>query len=148
MTGLTANSNEIGARIDSPWLLFLKGYYGSGHIIGGHMNDEDWYYPFVYDGAHPFSATATPSRSLRDSGQRYYTVDAGVDILDGPDYSLGGFAGYNHIFESYGAMTCLSIASVMCYGEPHDYKAFITETDKWDSLRIGLTGDMWLTQGL
>ena len=36
----------------------------------------------------------------------------------------------------------------MCAGEPHDYKAFITETDKWDALRIGLAGDMWLTQGL
>jgi opacity protein-like surface antigen/outer membrane protease len=146
--GLTANTNEIGARLDSPWLLFLKGYYGSGQIIGGHMNDEDWYYPFNYDNVDVRLGYSNTLSILRDSGQRYYTIDAGVDIIDGPDYRVGVFGGYNHIFESYGAMTCLSIASVMCYGEPHDYKAFITETDKWDSLRIGLAGDMWLTQGL
>jgi opacity protein-like surface antigen len=149
--GLTANSNEVGARIDSPWLVFLKGYYGAGRIIGGHMNDEDWGINSEDDPTDPDNVLMGYSNTLsilRDSGQRYYTIDGGVDILDGPDTRLGAFAGYNHIFESYGAVTCLSIASVMCYGEPHPYAAFITETDKWDSLRIGLAGDTWLMQGL
>ena len=146
--GLTANTNEVGGRVDSPWLIFLKGYYGAGSIIGGHMNDEDWAYPFNDDGTPVVLGYSNTLSILRDSGQRYYTIDGGVDVLHGPDYRLGAFAGYNHIFESYGAMTCLSIASITCYGEPHDYKAFITETDKWDSLRIGMAGDMWLTQGL
>ena len=61
--GLTANTNEIGARLDSPWLVFLKGYYGAGSIIGGHMNDEDWIYAFAQMTDRPSSATATRYRS-------------------------------------------------------------------------------------
>jgi hypothetical protein len=60
---------------------------------------------------------------------------------------VGAFAGYNHIFESYGAVSCVSIASDLCE-EPLTNLAFITETDKWDSLRVGVAANWWITHSL
>ena len=39
---LTGNSAEVFARVDTPWRVFLKGFFGAGTISSGKINDEDW----------------------------------------------------------------------------------------------------------
>lgn len=139
---LTAHTGEFFGRLDSPWHVFLKGFIGVGRITGGHMNDEDW----GLVTAAPFTAYSNTLSNLTDTNINYGTIDLGYDFLHGVGYQVGLFVGYNHIYEQYAANDCTQIASPssgICNpaitGTP-----VITETDKWDSLRVGLAAEMWL----
>jgi len=140
---LTANSGELFARLDTPWNIFLKGNIGLGRISGGKMNDEDWGLITLA----PFTGCSNTFSNLSGTRMNYATIGAGFDLLRGPGYKIGGFVGYNHIYEQYAATDCNQIASPtsgicspMIAGVP-----VITETDKWDSLRVGLATVNWLT---
>ena len=104
---MTAHSGEFFARLDSPWHVFLKGYIGLGRITGGTMNDEDW----GLTTAAPFTGYSNTSSGLSDTNMNYGTIDLGYDVLHGPGYKVGVFAGYSHIFEQYAATDCTQIAS-------------------------------------
>ncbi len=143
---LTANSGELYGRVDSPWGVFVKGFVGGGRISGGHMNDEDW----GLVTAAPFTAYSNTISGLSDTGMNYLTVDAGIDVLHGPGYKVGAFAGYNYVYEQYAATDCTQIASPtsgIC-APPIFNTPVITETDHWDSLRLGFEGIAWLTPHL
>lgn len=140
---MTAHSGEFFARLDSPWHVFLKGYIGLGRITGGSMNDEDW----GLTTAAPFTGYSNTSSGLSDTNINYGTIDLGYDVLHGRGYKVGVFAGYSHIYEQYAATDCTQIASPssgIC-APTISNTAVITETDKWDSLRVGVATDTWLT---
>lgn len=141
---LTAHSGELFARLDTPWNVFLKGFIGLGQISGGHMNDEDW----GLITAAPFTGYSNTLSNLTNTKMNYATIDAGFDFLHGPGYKVGAFVGYNHVYEQYAANDCNQIASPtagICTPAITN-TAVITETDKWNSLRVGFSTDTWLTQ--
>lgn len=142
-SGMTAHSGEIFARLDSPWHVFLKGYLGLGRITGGTMNDEDW----GLITAAPLTGYSNTLSNLSGTDMNYGAIDLGYDVLHGPGYKVGLFAGYSHIYEQYAAADCTQIASPsagICTPTISN-TAVITETDKWDSLRVGVATDTWLT---
>jgi len=142
---LTANAGELYGRVDTPWGIFVKGFGGGGDISGGHMNDEDWGL-----GGPPFTAYSNTISGLSDTSMNYLTVDAGIDVLHGRGYKVGAFAGYNYVYEQYAATDCTQIAdqaSGIC-APPIFNTPVITETDHWNSLRLGFEGIAWLAPHL
>jgi len=140
--GLTAHTGELFARLDSPWNVFVKGFIGLGRISGGQMNDEDW----GLTTAAPFTGYSNTLSNLSNTDINYGTIDLGYDVLRGPGYKVGLFVGYNHVYEQYAATDCTQIASPssgICAPSIVN-TAVITETDKWDSLRLGVATDTWL----
>src|SRR5262249_15594167 len=140
---VTANTGEFFGRVDTPWNFFVKGFIGGGRISGGHMNDEDW----------GIGANAIYSNTLSDldaSSINYATIDGGYSFLKGPGYNVGALLGYNYLYEQMAASTCTQIASPasgIC-APPIMGLPVITETDRWNSVRIGLAADVWLTNSL
>ena len=141
---MAAHSGELFARVDSPWNVFLKGFVGLGRMTGGRMNDEDW----GLTTAAPFTGYSNTLSDLSSNNLNYATIDAGFDVLHGPGYKIGAFVGYNHIYEKYAATDCNQTASPsagICTPQITN-TAVITETDKWDLLRVGLASETWLAQ--
>ncbi|MEX6506112.1 outer membrane beta-barrel protein [Jiella sp. M17.18] len=137
--GLTAHSGELYGRVDSPWNLFLKGYAGLGKIVDGHLNDEDW--------GLGYSNTRS---DLRNTNLDYATIDLGYNVLQGSGFQAGAFVGYNHVHEQYAATNCEQIAlqaSGIC-APAISNTAVITETDDWDSMRVGLSTAVAVTPRL
>ncbi len=142
---MTTHAGEIFGRIDSPWRVFLKGFVGLGQITGGQMNDEDW--GLDDNGGAPFTGYSNTSSNLDSTRMNYQTIDLGYDLLVGPGYKVGAFVGYNRVHEQYAAIDCAQIAqpaSGICSPSISN-TAVITETDTWQSLRLGVTGDVWVT---
>jgi opacity protein-like surface antigen len=149
---LVANSGEIFARIDSPYNVFLKGFAGLGGIDGGHMNDEDFVLaasaaqPDLPTKKSPIAYSNTVSNA--NSGELHYaTIDLGYDFATGQGYKLGAFAGYNIFHDQMKAYGCSQIANQLsdCATPVPVSTLGIVETDSWQSLRIGLNGDVALT---
>ncbi len=140
---VSANSGEAYGRIDTPWNIFVQGFVGAGKNDGGHMNDEDW----TIDENTPYSNTIS---QLSDAGMRYAVVDAGYDVLRGPDYRAGIFLGWAHIAEKYPSTSCLQIGFVAPGDDCATFQRlpFITETDSWGALRLGVAADVWLAPAL
>lgn len=139
---VTAHAGELFARVDSPWQIFLKGFAGLGRSTGGHMNDEDWGLVTLA----PFTAYSNTLSSLTNTNLNYATIDGGFNFLHGPAYKVGAFVGYSHVHEQYSADNCHQIASPtagICTPAISGV-AVITETDNWDSLRLGLSAETWL----
>jgi opacity protein-like surface antigen/outer membrane protease len=139
---LTANTGETFARLDTPWNVFLKGLVGLGKTTGGRMNDEDW--GLITRATTAYSNTLS---GLADTHVNYATIDLGYDFLHGPDYKVGAFVGWNHVYERYAATDCTQIASPpsgIC-SPPISGVPVITETDRWNSLRLGAATELWLT---
>ena len=141
---LTAHSGEVFARLDTPWLVFVKGYAGAGMIEGGRMNDEDW---GLTEGFPPFTGYSNTLSNLSSSNLNYQTIDVGLNLLQGPGFKIGPFVGYNRVHEQYAAIDCAQTASPssgICSVTINN-AAVITETDTWHSLRVGAAGDLWLS---
>jgi hypothetical protein len=148
--GLAANSGEGFFRVDSPFGIFVKGYFGGGSIFTGHLYDED-FPPLTV----PYSQTVSDTKGPLG----YASVDAGYTFYDGrvasafvgPAVRFGAFVGYHYWHERADAYGCSQIAgSGICAGAamlPTSIKV-ITEDDKWNALRIGVVADLWLTQVL
>lgn len=141
---LTAHAGELYARVDAPWLIFVKGFVGAGRITGGNMNDEDW----GLTTSAPFTGYSNTLSDLSSSNMNYQTVDLGFNLLNGPGYKVGPIIGYNRVHEQYAATDCTQIASPssgIC-SPTISNTPVITETDTWQSLRLGLSGDIWLAR--
>jgi outer membrane protease len=140
----TANSGELFGRIETPWKFFVKGFIGTGSIASGHQNDEDW---FAFGGVVPYSNTlADPVKG----GITYGTIDAGYDFFRDPWNKLGVFIGYNYYKEDKGAFGCTQIANPFsdCIPAVPSTVLGITENDKWQSLRLGVAGEIMVAPGL
>ncbi|WP_445488934.1 outer membrane beta-barrel protein [Rhodopseudomonas sp. RCAM05734] len=147
---LITSSGEVFARVDMPMNWFVKGFVGGGTIKNGHINDED----FGIDPTMAYTNTNSPEVNGRS---RYAVVDAGYDFLRGPAYKVGAFAGYFYYQQKLNAYGCTQIASpanpaAPCapgnpgfQSVPPTGSAILTEYDKWQALRLGIAGEMMLT---
>ena len=140
---LQTDSGELFGRIETPWNLFVKGYLGGGATIDGHMNDED--FPLNVGLAEGvYSNTLSPAVT----GEiKYGAIDAGYDFLRGAGYKVGAFAGYFHLSQEMNAFGCTAIAFINCTPNPVPTSGspVITETDRWDAVRIGVAAETMLT---
>ena len=137
-----SNSGEVFGRVDTPANIFVKGFFGAGGTSSGHQNDEDF---GIFSGTVPYSNTASEQRGSID----YATVDLGYALLRNADAKVGVFAGYNYDKDRKQAYGCSQIANRYsdCVPALPTSTLGITESDRYDSLRIGGNVDMWLGGG-
>jgi opacity protein-like surface antigen len=137
-----ANSGELYGRLETPSNLFVKGFVGGGSYASGTLNDEDW---LLFFGPPttvvPYSNTLS---SPVTGAIAYATVDAGYDFMRGPGYKLGSFIGYNYYADNKSAFGCAQIANSLsdCVPAIPNSILGITENDKWQSLRVGVAGEL------
>jgi hypothetical protein len=140
---LSIFSAEAYGRFDLNTGWFFKGLIGGGGFRKGTLKDED--FP---PGISPYSATLSV---LDDSFPFYATLDAGYNVVRGPDFRLGAFVGYNYMEELVSAQGCGQIATnpFICgfFPVPATIKV-ITQDNNWNSLRVGLDGDVDITKRL
>jgi opacity protein-like surface antigen/outer membrane protease len=136
----TANSGELFGRLETPQNIFVKGNVGVGSLLGGHLNDEDW---AIFGGTVPYSNTS----SSVGGGIDYATLDLGYDFFRGVGYKMGAFVGYNYYRENKSAFGCTQIANQLsdCVPAVDSSVLGITENDTWNSLRVGVNGDIMVT---
>ena len=136
----TANSGELFGRMEAPQNVFVKGNFGIGSILNGQLNDEDW---AIFGFTVPYSNTTSSVKGEI----AYATVDLGYDFFRGAGYKLGAFVGYNYFKENKSAYGCTQIANQMsdCVPSIGSSVLGITENDTWNSLRVGVGGDIMVT---
>jgi hypothetical protein len=112
---------------------------GGGGLWDGKLKDED-FQPAI----DPYSATL----SGQDTGSLIYgTIDAGFKLIRGPDFHVGAFAGYQLMREVTNAFGCVQIASnpfVCPAGLIPNSIQVISQTNNWNSLRVGLEASVEL----
>ncbi|MGO9396679.1 MAG: outer membrane beta-barrel protein [Xanthobacteraceae bacterium] len=141
---MQTNSGELFARIDSPWRFFVKGFVGTGATNGGPMNDEDFGIPLLGTYAAYSNTLSTVTGNIN-----YGAVDAGVNLLDAPGYKVGAFAGYFYLNQDMSAFGCQPLANINCIPNvPSTGSAIITESDRWQALRVGVAGETRLINRL
>lgn len=139
-----AGSGEVFGRVDTPSNLFVKGFVGGGTLTRGRLNDEDW---VIFNAVVPYSNTISEPLKGKIA---YATVDAGYDVFRSPAGKVGVFAGYNFYKENKDAYGCVQIAnpSSDCAPSLPNTVLGITENDTWQSLRVGVNGQIMLLPGL
>jgi hypothetical protein len=133
-------SAEAYGRFDLNTGWFLKGLIGGGGFRQGTLKDED--FP---PGIAPYSATLS---ILDDSFPLYATADVGYNVLRGPDFRVGAFVGYNYMREVVSAQGCGQIATnpfICGFFTVPDFVKVITQDNNWNSMRVGLNGEVDLT---
>ena len=80
----------------------------------------------------------------------YATLDLGYDFFRGAGYKLGAFVGYNYYKENKSAYGCTQIANQFsdCVPAIPSSVLGITEDDTWQSLRVGVNGEIMITDQL
>jgi hypothetical protein len=140
---LSIFSAEAYARFDLNTGWFLKGLVGGGGFRNGTLKDED--FP---PGISPYSATLSV---LDNSFPFYASVDVGYNVFRGPDFRVGAFVGYNYLHEVVSARGCGQVGSnpLICgiFPIPATIKV-ITQDNNWNSLRVGLNGEVDVTKRL
>ena len=142
----TANSGELFGRIESPQNIFVKGNIGVGSLLSGRLNDEDWaiYGQCCVSGAAVgYSNTVSSVQGDID----YATLNVGYDFFRGYGFKLGTFVGYNYYRENKSAYGCTQIANPLsdCAPAIPGSVLSITEDDTWQSLRLGVNGEIMIT---
>jgi hypothetical protein len=130
-------SAEAYGRFDLNTGWFLKGLIGGGGFHHGTLTDED--FP---PGISPYSATLSV---IDNSFPFYASADVGYNLIRGPDFRLGAFAGYNYLQENVSAQGCGQVATnpFICgpVAIPNQVKV-ITQNNNWNSARVGLNGEV------
>jgi len=137
--GLDAVSGEAFARVDHVSGFFAKGYLGAGGIHNGQLNDED------------FPANVAYSNTLaRASGHiGYATIDFGYNFLRAPGAKIGAFVGYNYFAQAINSYGCAQLANDSACSPPFPSSLLgLTNHDHFNSLRIGLSSEVMLTDRL
>jgi outer membrane protease len=103
------------------------------------MNDEDWL-PFGLFVPYSNTVSSVDDRIL------YGTVDAGYDLLRGPDYKVAPFVGYDIFNQNMKAFCCTQIANPFsdCVPPIPTSVLGITEKDTWQSVRLGAAADFFV----
>ena len=145
---MQSNTSEVFGRINTPWNFFVKGFAGVGVIGHGHNNDEDSFFKVNGD-----TVAYTNSFSDKVRGHLNYVVaDAGYDFMQGSSYKLGAFVGYSFLDQEMNRFNCVQIANKeggSCTAPdetptPPNVVRF-QEIDKWHAMRVGVAGEMMLT---
>lgn len=142
-SGLDALSGETFARWNHTSGVFVKGYLGIGAITKGNLQDED--FPPV---TVPYSST---NSEIRNSAIFYGAIDVGYNFLRGPGYSLGAFVGYHYYDEQLNAYGCAQTGgagSGICVPSIGTGVLAISNDGKWQSVRLGLNGQIMITDRL
>ena len=134
-----AYSGETFARIDHRSGFFVKGFIGAGGLTSGTFYDED------FPGDRAYSNTLqTSTGSLA-----YTTIDAGYSFLKTPGARVGAFVGYNFFAQHIDTFGCTQLAGDdICVPASAPNTTGLEEDDQFDSLRVGLTTDVMLTDRL
>ena len=135
-------ATEGFGRIDHVSGVFVKGVIGGVNIAHAHMHDED--FP---PGLTPYSNTRSATRHGRDI---YASADIGYTV-DGDGWRLGGFIGYAYLSQRLNAYGCTQVATNNAICGPGQVPAnqlTLSENEHWQSLRVGLSGDIKLTERL
>jgi opacity protein-like surface antigen len=139
---VTGHAAETFFRADHWSGLFLKGQLGAGSLTSGKLKDEDF---------PPFIAPSSSTDSRQRAGSlSYWNADIGYTISKGPQARFGGFAGYSRWNETLRAFGCTQTnanASV-CVPAINGHVLGITEDYQWSAWRLGLTGDLKLSDRL
>ena len=141
--GLDSNAAEVFFRAEHMSTgIFLKGLAGIGSLDQGHLTDEDF---------EPVTSPYSRTLSSQHGGDlEYFTADLGYDFWQTPEYRLGAFVGYNYYKEDVAAFGCVQQASNpgICVPSIASSVGVITQNNAWNSLRLGLSGEMNLTDRL
>ncbi len=143
-TGLSTDGAELYGRADTSFNLMAKGIIGTGSHDGGTINDEDWGLPFAV--FVPYSNTISDV----DNSIRYGIIDVGYDWWRGPGYKVTPFVGYALFRQTMDDVGCVQIANPNsdCVPPIPTSVLGLTETDKWQALRLGIAADMPLAPRL
>lgn len=139
----TGISLESFARADHISGVFAKGYVGGIDLFGSHMNDEDFPPAEV-----PYSNTISSTKNGRDF---YASADVGYSFLRGDGWKLGGFLGYHYYAQRMNAFGCNQISGGVVCAPPGNAPAnalTLSETEHWQAARVGIGGDIFLTDRL
>jgi opacity protein-like surface antigen len=138
-SNINALSGEAFGRLDHASGFFVKGYLGAGGGSSGGLNDED--FPL----SHVYSNTFSPSAQHI----AYATIDAGYTFLRAPGAKVGAFIGYNYYAQDINAYGCTQLAGdpAQCTGAFNNFPG-ITDNNKFNSVRVGLSSEMMLTDRL
>ncbi len=128
---LGAHAGETFARLENNATgLFAKGFLGSGGIVSGRLNDED--YP---PGAEPYSNTVS---AVRGGDLAYAVVDVGYDFWRDEAVRIGAFAGYSYFADTADAYGCTQVATgIYCTPTIPGSTKGLTEDAAWNALRLG-----------
>jgi hypothetical protein len=126
---------EAYGRFDLDRRWFLKGYVGGGTLRKGNLKDEDFGLPPPFN---PYSSTF----SIQENGSPIYaSVDAGFNVVWGPDFRVGLFGGFHYMNENVTAFGCTqtSFNPLICgaFVLPNQVKV-ITQDNNWYSMRLGV----------
>jgi outer membrane protease len=130
--GLVGHAVEAFGRVDHTSGFYLKGYAGIGIVNRGQLNDED-FPPFIA----PYSSTMSQQR---EGTIAYASADIGFNLIRKPSFRLGAYAGYHYLDQSVSAYGCTQVATnnVICGNQIPDNILGITQSNHWNSLRVGL----------
>lgn len=132
----TSHSGETFARLDhTPTGLFAKGFLGSGLVTtGGRLNDED--FPRIFQ---PYSNTVS---KIKNGAISFSAIDLGYNFLQGENYKLGAFAGYQSYEERANAYGLFETATNTTVAGHVPYSnVTLTQDNHWNALRVGLAGE-------
>ena len=151
--GLAAHSGEAFARIDhKPTGMFVKGLFGLGSVVGGHIEDRDFLVQQI-----SFSDTTS---DVKDGRLTYGMIDLGWGYSPVPDIRVGFFGGYHYWNErvtAYGVRCNAVMYSTNFCGPagsiavPFD-TAVLRYEPTWHAVRLGFEGravirDRWSVSG-
>jgi hypothetical protein len=72
-----------------------------------------------------------------------------VNVLEAPSYKVGAFAGYFFLNQDMNAFGCHPLANINCIPNvPTTGSAIISENDKWQAMRVGVSGEARLINRL
>jgi hypothetical protein len=153
---LDSSAVEVKVEVKMPSWYFMRGEAGFGGIGGGELIDSD----FLKGDDGDFLASQSSSKVESDK-LWYLNIDVGRTLLSSGKSgknSLRGFVGYQHWEESYDAtginyQTCTVGGFILGFCQPAgtsllEGSKVISNTAKWDSIRIGLDGAMGFTEKL
>lgn len=146
---------EFQGKVQHRDSIIIKGVFGYGMIGDGTLLDDDY---LSAAGAAATGATISgPHRWLRtesditDGDLWYVNVDIGMPIVSFYDGALlfDGFIGYQHWREKYVAQGVRTLECTIAACSPpgtitNTGQDVITNTVEWDSLRVGLNGEVTL----
>ena len=135
---LNTHAGELFGRVGFTNGWFVKGYVGAGGIAKGSLTDED--FP---PGIDPYSST----NSEQHGGTlTYVSADVGYNIVRGGDFRVGAFVGYHYFNEGVNAFGCVQTAGNgdICNPAIPTSVAVISQSNRWQSVRLGLDGTVLL----
>ena len=140
-SGMDGHAAEAFGRVDHTAGFFLKGYVGVGILLNGNLQDEDFFPSPI-----PYSST---SSKQNDSTLAYASIDFGYSFIRRPGLRIGAFVGYHYLDETLNAFGCAQDAgntAICSPALPETWKV-ITQSNHWNSLRVGLDARIALGAG-